>query len=252
MHLPTLPSLADVMRSCAFLLFAMLTATAVATAQGAETRLAAPLPTLAPIVKRAMPAVVAVTSVRPPRRVMPVEPGDGFPSPPLPQTVSGSGVIVDADRGLLATANHIVEKAEKITVRLSSGREMTAKVVATSPNDDLAILGIDRAGLVAIELNQDDDLQVGDFVIAIGDPLDGGSSATFGVASGLRRTGPGIKNTEMIATDLLIAQGSSGGPLLNLRGELVGINAIRLGSGFAFAVPVAAVRRLLTSVQLDG
>lgn len=252
MHVSAFPLSADVMRVCAILLLVTLTGTPKAAAETAESRIASPLPTLAPIVKRVKPAVVGVTSVRPARKVMPIEPGDGFPSPPLPQIIGGSGVIVDADRGLLVTSGHLVEKAEKVTVRLFSGQETAAKVVATSPGDDLAILRIERSDLVAIEINQNDDLQVGDFVIAIGDPLDGGSSATFGIASGLRRSGPGIKNAELIATDLLIAQGSSGGPLLNLRGELVGINAIRLGSGFAFAVPVAAVRRLLTSVRLDG
>jgi serine protease Do/serine protease DegQ len=240
------------MRICAFLLFAMLAGARGAAAESMEGRIAAPLPSIAPIVKQVMPAVVVVTSVRPPRKTAPIEPGDGFPSPPSPQTISGSGVIVDADRGLLVTAGHLVAKAEKVTVRLFSGRQTTAKVVATSPDDDLAVLGIEPIGLVALKLNQEDDLQVGDFVVAIGDPLDGGSSATFGIASGLRRSAPGIQNAELIATDLLIAQGSSGGPLLNLRGELVGINAIRLGSGFAFAVPVAAVRRLLASVQLNG
>jgi S1-C subfamily serine protease len=103
-----------------------------------------------------------------------------------------------------------------------------------------------------VGLDQADDLQVGDFVLAISNPLDGEQSTTFGIVSGLHRSGPGTDNSDLIATDALIAQRNSGGPLVNLRAELVGINIIRLGSGLAFSVPVVAVRKLLAAVRLDG
>lgn len=238
---------------CAAVLLLATLASSAVRAEGASGPNEVALPTLAPIVKRVMPSIVAVTSIGPaPKNPGPIDPRDGFPDPPKSQQIRGSGVIADAERGLIVTAYHLIERAESITVTQFDGREARARVLASSPGDDLAILGIEMSGLAPMALNRADDLQVGDFVLTIGNPLDGQQATTFGIVSGLHRAGPGTDSSDLIATDALIAQGNSGGALLNLRGELVGINIIRLGSGFAFAVPVAAVRKLLANVRLNG
>ena len=243
--------------SCAILLAAVLATQPVHSEQGPGHRPELSLPTLAPLIKRISPAVVAVAGTRQvPADQGLVGPGVGFPDAPLPRVeeVSGSGVIVDAGIGLVITANHVIENAETIAVTLSDGRRVGAIVLAASEDDDLAVLRIAAGGLTGVSLGDASALEVGDFVLAIGSPLGLGQSATFGIVSALHRSSPGIKNAELIQIDASIDQGSSGGALINIRGELVGINVARVGrangSGFGFAVPADAIRSLLASIRL--
>ncbi|MGE5156887.1 MAG: S1C family serine protease [Gemmatimonas sp.] len=240
---------------CAILVWALLGAP-VHGEQSVARHAAAALPSLAPVVARVLPAVVAVTSTRrAPEAEVTVNPATGFPDPPLLQAISvaGSGVIVNADLGLIVTGNHVVEGAADVTVTLSDGRRLDAIVAAADKVDDLAVLRIAASGLVSVPLGDADSLQIGDFVLAIGHPLGGGRSATFGIVSALHGSCPGIGSTDLIVTDALLERGNSGGPLINVRGELVGINVARNGRpdapGFGFAVPVDAVRALVLRAQ---
>jgi len=141
-----------------------------------------------------------------------IDSGGGFPEAPLPQesTVVGSGVIVDADLGLIVTGDHVVENAEAVNVALSDGRCLDATVLATSEGDDLAVLRIAPGGLAALSQGDANGLEVGDFVLAIGNALGRGQSTTFGIVSALHRSLPGIANGDLIATDALIERGNSG------------------------------------------
>lgn len=218
----------------------------------------AALPSLAPLVKRVAPAVVAVTSSRRPPGWFSIDPGAGFPDPPLPQElqVAGAGVVVNADLGLIVTSNHVVDNAEAVSVALADGRHFDATILAHSDRDDLAVLRIASSHLTAVGLGDSRGVEVGDFVLAFGNPLGGGQTATFGIVSALHRSCPGIGNTDLVVTDALIERGNSGGPLLNLRGELVGINVARAGdsdgAGYGFATPAAAIRDLLATVRPSG
>ncbi len=216
------------------------------------------LPTLAPLIKRVLPAVVAVRTIKPAAidsRM--VDPAAGFPEGPLPreQHIDGSGVIVDAERGLILTSNHVIDNAGTITATLADGRSAPAVLLTTSQEDDLAVLRIALRGITAVALAKGQGADVGDFVLAIGYPLGLGQSTTFGIVSALHRSCPGIRNTDLIQTDATLDQGNSGGALLNIQGELVGINVARVGrssgGGFGFAVPIDAIRAILASVALD-
>lgn len=242
---------------CAILLLALLAGPAHSE-QRASHHAEAALPSLAPLVNRVLPAVVAVTSTKRAHGDQgSTDPAAGFPDAPLLQdiNVAGSGVIVDADLGLIVTGNHVVENATAVTVALSDGRRLSAAVIASSESDDLAILKIAPGGLVSLPLGDGDGLQVGDFVVAIGQPLGRGQRATFGIVSALHGSCPGIDNADLIVTDALIESGNSGGPLIDVRGELVGINIARSGRpdapGFGFAVPVDAVRALLARARMS-
>jgi S1-C subfamily serine protease len=248
--------------ACAAVLLAALLALPAGRAISGEERPAAqvemPLPTLAPLIKRVRPAVVAVTSRRQPPGWIAIDPGGGFPDAPMPQelTVAGSGVIVDADLGLVVTSYHVIEDAEAVTVTLSDGRSQDATILAHSDQDDLALLRIAPGRLTALELGEATGVEVGDFIVAIGNPLGAGQSMTFGIVSALHRSCPGIGNTDLIVIDALIEKGNSGGPLVNLRGQLIGINVARAGdsnaAGFGFSVPANAIRDLLAQARLNG
>lgn len=216
------------------------------------------LPTLAPMIKRILPAIVAVRTTRPaavdPRGV---DPAAGFPEGPLPreQHIDGSGVIVDAERGLILTSNHVVDGVGTISATLADGRVAQATLVTTSQEDDLALLRVPLRDITAVALAKGQGPDVGDFVLAIGYPLGLGQSTTFGIVSALHRSCPGIRNTDLVQTDASLDQGNSGGALLNVQGELVGINVARIGrangGGFGFAVPIDAIRTFMASVALD-
>jgi S1-C subfamily serine protease len=220
---------------------------AAASAEGA-------LPSLAPLVKRVAPAVVTVTSSRRSPGWMAIDPGGGFPDAPLPLElqVAGAGVIVNADLGLIVTSNHVIDNAEAISVALIDGRHFDATSLAHSDHDDLAVLRITPSHLTAVDLGDAKGAEVGDFVLALGNPRGAGQTATFGIVSALHRSCPGIENSDLIVTDALIERGNSGGPLLDLRGELIGINVARSGdsdgAGYGFAIPVDAIRELLATV----
>ncbi|MGA7808057.1 trypsin-like peptidase domain-containing protein [Bradyrhizobium sp.] len=216
--------------------------------------------TLAPLIKRVLPSVVGIHSTM---RASSDDSetvdqqGGGFPDAPPPRSldVHGSGVIVDADVGLVVTSDHVIAHAEAMTATLSDGRQVAARLIASDPDNDVAILRIEANHLEAILMGDSDGLEAGDFVLALGDSLGLGQSATFGMVSGLHRSAPGLGGKDLVQTDVLIDRGNSGGPLLNLRGELIGINIARAGyaatggGSFGFAVPTGAIRALLASVR---
>jgi Do/DeqQ family serine protease len=164
--------------------------------------------------------------------------------PQTPQRQNaGSGVIVDAARGYVLTNHHVVTGAQRIVVNLADRRELTADVVGSDEATDIALLKIDADGLSALEIGDSDSLEVGDFVIAVGNPFGLGQTVTSGIVSALGRTGLGIEGYEdFIQTDAAINPGNSGGALVDLDGKLIGINSAILTAaggnvGVGFAVP---------------
>jgi S1-C subfamily serine protease len=138
----------------------------------------------------------------------------------------GSGVIVRAD-GVIVTNNHVIEGGQQITVSLSDRREFPAKVLLADPRADLAVLKIDAAGLPTLPIDRGNDLQVGDLVLAIGDPFGVGQTVTNGIISALNRTQVGSGDAfSYIQTDAAINPGNSGGALVNMDGELIGLNSL--------------------------
>ncbi|MGD9386394.1 MAG: DegQ family serine endoprotease [Thioalkalispiraceae bacterium] len=219
----------------------------VADSQGQE------LPTLAPMLKKALPAVVNIATtgtVRIQSNPLLDDPifRRFFDIPEQPRerrTQSlGSGVIVDAKQGYILTNNHVIANASEITVTLSDGRVHTAKLIGTDPETDVAVIQIDAENLTALKKTDSDSLQVGDFAVAIGNPFGLGQTVTSGIVSALGRSGLGIEGYEdFIQTDASINPGNSGGALVNLNGELIGINtAIYSQSGgnigIGFAIPI--------------
>jgi len=156
----------------------------------------------------------------------------------------GSGVVIDAEKGYVMTNNHVIDKADEITVTLGDRRNFSAKVIGTDPEVDLAVIQIDADNLTAVPLSDSDKLRVGDFVVAIGNPFGLGQTVTSGIVSALGRNNLGIEGYEdFIQTDASINPGNSGGALVNLRGELVGINTAIVGPsggnvGIGFAIPI--------------
>jgi len=170
----------------------------------------------------------------------------------------GSGVIVDARRGLVLTNHHVVADADQITVNLRDGRDFKAELVGSDPDTDVAVVRIPAEGLTALPLADSDALKVGDFVVAIGNPFGLGQTVTSGIVSALARSGLGITGYEdLIQTDASINPGNSGGALVNLRGELVGINtAIYSQSGgnigIGFAIPANMARGIMEQLVEKG
>lgn len=224
--------------------------------------------TFAPVVKKAMPAVVNISSSRvetAPRRSrnspfpFPFDFGgpDGGGRARRAESL-GSGVIISAD-GSIMTNNHVVEGATEITVTLSDRREFRAKVIGTDPPTDIAVLKIDAAGLPTLPLGDSAKVQVGDVVLAIGNPFGIGQTVTMGIVSATGRGGLGIEAYEdFIQTDASINPGNSGGALINARGELIGINTAILGGegggnqGIGFAVPIYMAREVRDQILKTG
>ena len=169
----------------------------------------------------------------------------------------GSGVIVSPE-GILLTNNHVVDGAQDITVRLTDGREAQATVVGTDPETDLAVLRINLDKLPAITLGRLDAVQVGDAVMAIGNPFNVGQTVTAGIVSALGRTGLGLSTFEsFIQTDAAINPGNSGGALVDAQGHLLGINTAifsRSGGslGIGFAIPVDVAQQVMEGLLRDG
>jgi S1-C subfamily serine protease len=203
------------------------------------------IPTLAPMIEK-----VEMTLLADPlfRRLF------GLPKRPQPeerefQTV-GSGIIIDATKGYIATANHVIADADRITVVLNDAQRLDARLVGTDPVKDVAVIQVNAKGLVAVPIGDSDRLRVGDYVVAIGNPFGLGQTATLGIVSGLGRKDPGKNEEPLIQTDASINPGSSGGALVNLRGEVVGINSIIIGTlggntGIGFAIPITMAKRVL-------
>lgn len=170
----------------------------------------------------------------------------------------GSGVIVDAEQGYIVTNNHVIANADAINVSLQDGREFKASLVGADPSTDVALLQIEADDLMALDFADIDKVRVGDYVVAVGNPFGVGQTVTQGIVSALGRGGLNNENYEdFIQTDAAINMGNSGGALVNLDGELIGINtAIISGSGtsagIAFAVPVNMITAVMDQLEQYG
>jgi Do/DeqQ family serine protease len=227
-------------------------------------------PTLAPMLRRVTPAVVNIAASgtsSPERDVVLGDPAirrffdlpEPDPELGIPYETAGSGVIVDAANGYLLTNNHLVEDADEILVTLSDRRRVVATLIGTDAETDVAVLKIAAGGLTALELADSDALEVGDFVVAIGNPFGLGQTVTYGIVSALGRAGLGVERYEdFIQTDAAINPGSSGGALVDLDGKLVGINAAVLASfdggnvGIGFAIPSNLASSVMTQIITYG
>ncbi len=220
-----------------------------------------PLPSLAPMIEKIRPAVVNIAtrgSVDIQNHPLLNDPlfrrfFKGFENMPQRKEVKslGSGVIIDEDAGYIVTNFHVIDGADEIAVTMFDGVQLEAKIVGSDSEADVAILKIDHDNLTSIPFADSSKLRVGDFTVAIGNPFGLGQTVTSGIVSALGRTGLGIEGYEdFIQTDASINPGSSGGALVNLRGELIGINTAMLASGGAgnvgigFAIPINMVREL--------
>ncbi|MGY3453557.1 trypsin-like peptidase domain-containing protein [Bradyrhizobium sp. USDA 4353] len=224
------------------------------------------VPTLAPLVKEVTPAVVNISVEGKVRQDNPLYQDplfrDFFDVPKQVEkqiSATGSGVIVDAARGYVMTANHVVEHVTTAQIRTKDGRKFSARLVGRDPATDIALLQIkDPTELKAIAMGDSDALEVGDFVIAVGNPFGLGQTVTSGLVSALGRTGLGKQGYEdFIQTDAAINPGNSGGALINLRGELVGINTAIISPGggnvgIGFAVPINMARRVMEQLVANG
>ena len=264
-----------------------LSATAAETASATTTQ---QMPSLAPMLEKVMPSVVSInvegsTTVNTPR--MPrnfqqffgddspfCQDGSPFQSSPFCQggpqggngggqqqkfMALGSGVIIDAAKGYVVTNNHVVDNATVIKVQLSDGRKFDAKIVGKDPRSDIALIQIqDPKNLTAIKLADSDTLRVGDYTVAIGNPFGLGETVTSGIVSALGRSGLNAQNYEnFIQTDAAINRGNSGGALVNLNGELIGINTAILAPdggniGIGFAIPSNMVKNLTSQMVEFG
>src|SRR5271169_575196 len=233
---------------------------------------AAPMPSLAPMVKRVSPAVVNIAT----RGTIKEQPGQRNPllddpffrrffdvppdSKPRERQFqsAGSGVIVDAKNGYIITNHHVVENASEITVTLLDNRSFSAKVVGTDEGADIAVLQAKQPNLVAMALGDSSRLEVGDYVVAIGNPFGLQNTVTAGIVSALGRSGINPEGYEdFIQTDASINPGNSGGALVNLHGELVGINSAILSGnggniGIGFAIPVNMAKGVMDQLIKYG
>lgn len=223
------------------------------------------VPSLAPMLEEATPAVVsiAVKGTQTSRQQVP-EMFQYFFGAPQEQVQErpfrglGSGVIIDAEKGYVVTNSHVVDNADEITVKLTDGREFTAKKLGADEQSDIALLKIDPDDLKAIPLADSDELRVGDFVVAIGNPFGLSQTVTSGIVSALGRSGLNIGGYEdFIQTDAAINRGNSGGALVDLHGRLVGINTAIFGPnggnvGIGFAIPSNMMKSLADQIAEYG
>ena len=268
-----------------------LSASAAETASSSASA-AQPMPSLAPMLEKVMPSVVSInvegsTTVNTPRMGRNFQQffgdnspfcqdGSPFQSSPFCQgggagddsqgggqqqkfMALGSGVIIDAAKGYVVTNNHVVDNASSIKVQLSDGRKFDAKVVGKDPRSDIALIQIqDPKNLTAIKIADSDALRVGDYTVAIGNPFGLGETVTSGIVSALGRSGLNAENYEnFIQTDAAINRGNSGGALVNLNGELIGINTAILAPdggniGIGFAIPSNMVKNLTAQMVQYG
>jgi len=229
------------------------------------------LPTLAPMIKKVSPAVVNIATrgtirergqqnplLDDPffRRFFDVPPDTGPRERPFQS--AGSGVIFDAKAGYILTNAHVVENATEITVTLQDGRDVKAEVLGSDAPSDVAVLKVKPEGLSQIALGDSAKVEVGDFVVAIGNPFGLQHTVTSGIISGLSRSGINPDGYEdFIQTDASINPGNSGGALVNLRGELIGINTAILSRsggniGIGFAIPVNMARSVMDQLIKFG
>ena len=221
------------------------------------------LPSLAPMLEKSTPAVVSI-AVKGTHEIKSNIPdifrffGNRNQNPnqvhQRPFRGLGSGVIIDAKEGYIVTNNHVIEKADEILITLKDGRQIEAKKIGSDADSDIALLQIDADELTEIKIADSDKLRVGDFAIAIGSPFGLGQTVTSGIVSALGRSGLNIEDYEdFIQTDAAINSGNSGGALVNLRGELIGINTAILGPnggniGIGFAIPSNMMHNLVKQI----
>jgi len=225
------------------------------------------LPSLAPMLDQVTPAVVNIaTEGKIQVRLNPLFSDPFFrrffnvPDQTIERKTQslGSGVIVDAERGLVLTNNHVIANAIQITVTLRDGRQLEAELIGTDPETDVAVIKIPSEDIVDIKTADSDELRVGDFVVAIGNPFGLGQTVTSGIVSALSRSGLGIEGYEdFIQTDASINPGNSGGALVNLRGELVGINTALFSQGggnigIGFAIPINLAMQITEQLLENG
>ena len=255
----------------------LILALAVQSRAAGEESPARGIPTLAPMLEEISGAVVEIVTAREVpvqrqfsfpgnelpeglRRYFENFPEFGFPDGRLPlRRGAGSGVIVDGGEGFVVTNHHVIDAATSITVRLSDGRSTEAELLGSDASTDLALLRVDLDNLVEIDFADIETVRVGDYVVALGNPFGIGQTATSGIVSALGRSGLNNNNYEdFIQTDAAINVGNSGGALVDLEGNLVGINtALISGSGggnngIGFAVPVNMVRVVMEHLERDG
>jgi Do/DeqQ family serine protease len=238
----------------------------VALAALAATGLRAqPVPTLAPMIERVSPAVVNISvsgHVAARNPLAEVDPLFRRFFPDVPESSerefqsAGSGVIIDSDAGYILTNHHVIENAEKITITLLDQRVLEARVIGSDSASDIAVVQVDAENLTEIELGESSALRVGDFVVAIGNPFGFAHTVTSGIVSGLGRNqvSPDPEAREdFIQTDAAINLGNSGGALVNLDGQLVGVNSAIVSQsggniGIGFAIPVAMARNVMNQL----
>jgi Do/DeqQ family serine protease len=222
------------------------------------------VPSLAPMLDETIPSVVNIFT----RTRVVVQQSPLLTDPVLrrPESQSrerteqslGSGVVVDGKRGYVITNHHVIDKADEISVNLHDGRTFNATLIGSDAETDIAVLKIDNGELASLPMSNSDQLRVGDFVVAIGNPFGLGQTVTSGIVSALGRSGLGIEGYEdFIQTDASINPGNSGGALVNLRGELVGINTAILSKsggnvGIGFAIPINMAREIMEQLIEHG
>ncbi|HZS61751.1 MAG TPA: trypsin-like peptidase domain-containing protein, partial [Gemmatimonadaceae bacterium] len=230
---------------------------------------------LAPLAKQVTPAVVAIQSVFKPdsnARMMEgpqippglLPPGMQIPEQPQePMRGLGSGFIVSPD-GYILTNNHVVANAERVTVGLPDGRIFTAKVIGRDPSTEVAVVKIDATGLPTLTLGDDSTTQVGDGVMAVGNPLGLEFTVTSGIISAKGRSGslrdlfqPRYAVVDFLQTDAVVNPGNSGGPLVDMQGRVIGINTAIASptgtfTGYSFAVPISIARIIMDEIRKDG
>ena len=246
-------------------LAASLLVSAAASAQPVGLPMRDGLPTLAPILEKVTPAVVNIAVLqKSPEEENPLMRDPffrrffGVPQQQEPQIAAGSGVIVDAKNGYVITNSHVVKDAREILITLKDNRRLPAKLVGSDPGTDIAVLKVEPKNLVEAKFGDSDAMQVGDFVMAIGNPFGIGQTATSGIVSALGRSGLSVEGYEhFIQTDAPINPGNSGGALINLKGELIGINSAIIGPaggnvGIGFAVPSVMARAVMDQLVRFG
>lgn len=254
-------------------------------AESASTMATEQLPSLAPMLEKVVPSVVSINiegsatvrSSRLPQQFSPFfgddspfcQEGSPFQDSPMCQPggknqqrafkALGSGVIINAEKGYVVTNNHVVDNATKIQIQLSDGRNYDGKVIGKDPSSDIALIQLQNAkNLTAIKIADSNTLRVGDYTVAIGNPYGLGETVTSGIISALGRSGLNRENYEdFIQTDAAINRGNSGGALVNLKGELIGINTAILAPdggniGIGFAIPSNMVKNLTAQMEEFG
>jgi serine protease DegQ len=244
--------------------------------QVVEVRESAPAPVIAPVAgtrpfsfsdaaRKATPSVVNISATRQVRRRNPLleDPafqrffGERFNMPPETQLSLGSGVIVSRE-GYILTNDHVVEGVSDIQVTLADGRTVSAKIVGTDPDTDLAVVRVSASGLTPITFGLSDQARVGDIVLAIGDPFSVGQTVTMGIISATgREIQPASPFGSFIQTDAAINPGNSGGALIDVNGNLIGINTLifsRSGGyqGIGFAIPVSLAKKVMEQIIETG